>query len=70
MSTWNIWLRSLKGKLLELRERKYTFRIYYAFYKEKIIVFLVAGDNKSHQDKDIELARKRLKKLISGDIKL
>ena len=55
--------RSLKQGLFELRERKYGYRIYYTFSSNKIILLLHAGDKKS-QDKDILVARKRLKELI------
>ena len=57
--------RSLKKGLFELRERKYGFRIYYTFFKNKIILMLHAGDKKS-QNKDIDLARERLFKLTSN----
>lgn len=55
--------RSLKKGIFELRERTYGFRIYYAFLPNKIIIMLHAGNNKT-QDKDIEIARGRLAKLI------
>jgi len=60
--------RSLKQKLFELRERKYSFRIYYAFLPNKIILMLHAG-NKKTQDKDIEIARVRLAELTRDEEK-
>lgn len=54
--------RSLKKGLFELRERKYGFRIYYAFLKNKIILMMHAGDKRT-QDRDIDIARERLKQL-------
>lgn len=60
--------RSLKKGLFELRERKYGFRVYYAFLPKKIILMLSAG-NKKTQDKDIEIARKRLAELVSDEEK-
>jgi putative addiction module killer protein len=52
--------RTLGKGLFELRERNYGFRIYYCFYKNKIIILLHAGD-KSSQQNDIKIARTRLK---------
>lgn len=57
--------RSLKKGLFELRERKYGFRIYYAFLHNKVIILLHAGDKKT-QDRDIDIARGRLDEL-TGD---
>lgn len=54
--------RSLGKGLFELRERKYGYRIYYAFDADKVIILLYAGD-KNSQDKDIDIARERLAKL-------
>lgn len=54
--------RSLGQGLCELRERHFGYRIYYSFMQEHIIILLNAGD-KSSQQKDILLARKRLSKL-------
>ncbi len=51
--------RTLGKGLFELRERNYGFRIYYCFYKNKIIILLHAGD-KSNQQNDIKIARTRL----------
>jgi putative addiction module killer protein len=45
--------------LFELRERNHGFRIYYGFYKNKIIILLNAGD-KGSQKNDIKIARERL----------
>lgn len=58
--------RSLKKGLFELRERKYGFRVYYAFLKNKIIILLHAGDKKT-QDRDIEIARGRLDELTRDE---
>lgn len=55
--------RSLKDGLLELRERKYGFRIYYTFLKNKIILMMHAGDKKT-QTRDINIARHRLDQII------
>ena len=51
--------RALGDGLFELRERKYGYRIYYGFNGRHIIVLLAAG-NKTSQEKDIALARRRL----------
>lgn len=58
--------RSLKQGLFELRERKYGFRIYYTFLKNKIILMMQAGDKKT-QDRDINIARERLNQLTRED---
>jgi len=58
--------RSLKKGLFELRERKYGFRIYYTFLKNKIILMMHAGDKKT-QAKDIDIARERLNQLIRDE---
>ena len=58
--------RSLKKGLFELRERKYGFRIYYGFLRDKIIIMLHAG-NKKTQNKDIDIARQRLDQLIRDE---
>jgi putative addiction module killer protein len=58
--------RSLKKRLFELRERKYGFRVYYTFSKNKIILMMHAGDKKT-QDRDIEIARNRLNQLICDE---
>lgn len=54
--------RSLKNGLFELRERQYGLRIYYTFFRDKIILLLAAG-NKKTQKKDIDAARHRLDNL-------
>jgi putative addiction module killer protein len=51
--------RALGKGLFELREQRYGIRIYYGFYREKIIILLHAGD-KSKQQNDIKIARSRL----------
>jgi len=56
--------RSLKKGLFELRDRKYGFRIYYTFLKNKIILMMQAGD-KHTQGGDIDIARERLNQLTS-----
>lgn len=57
--------RPLGKGLFELRERRYGLRIYYGFYKTRIIVLLVAGD-KSTQSRDITVAREILLQLEKG----
>lgn len=54
--------KSLGKGLFELRERRYGYRIYYAFQGDRVIILLTAGD-KSSQKNDIERARKRLDEL-------
>ena len=54
--------KALGDKLFELREQKYGYRIYYGFKESKIIIILTAGD-KTNQDRDIKLARKRLSQI-------
>jgi len=56
--------RALGKGLFELREQRYGFRIYYGFYKDKIIILLHAGD-KSKQQSDIKIARARLVQIQS-----
>jgi putative addiction module killer protein len=51
--------KSLGKGLFELRERKYGYRVYYAFDQGKVIVLLQAGD-KSSQKRDISIAREML----------
>jgi putative addiction module killer protein len=58
--------RTLGKGLFELREGKFGYRIYYTFLKNTVIVLLQGGD-KSSQQRDIIVARKRLTKLL-GDI--
>ncbi len=58
--------RSLGKGLFELRERRYGYRIYYTFFREKTIILLEAGD-KSTQKNDIKKARVRLIKVGRGD---
>ena len=57
--------KSLGGGLFELRERKFGYRIYYAFDHGKLVVLLQAGD-KSSQQRDIRLAREALAKYKEG----
>lgn len=54
--------KSLGQGLFELREQRYGFRIYYGFMKNCVIM-LVAGGNKSTQERDIKIARLRLESL-------
>ena len=56
--------RPLEQGLFELRERRYSLRIYYGFRAGRIIVLLVGGD-KSTQESDIKVARRRLKQLTT-----
>ena len=58
--------RTLKKGLFELRERRYGFRVYYAFLRNRIILMLHAGDKKA-QDKDIDIARQRLDQLMRDE---
>lgn len=51
--------KALGKGLFELREQRYGYRIYYGFYKNKIIILLHAGD-KNKQENDIKIARSRL----------
>lgn len=51
--------RSLGKGLFELRERQFGYRVYYCFQGDRVIILLAAGNKKS-QEKDIEVARKRL----------
>lgn len=52
--------RALGDGLFELRERRFGYRIYYGFKGNNIIILVAAGDKKS-QEKDIKIARERLK---------
>jgi putative addiction module killer protein len=49
--------------LFELRERRYGYRIYYCFSARSIVVLLAVGDKKS-QERDIKVARERLKEIM------
>ena len=51
--------KALGQGLFELREQKYGYRIYYGFQGKLLILLLTAGD-KTSQDRDIKVARKRL----------
>ncbi len=51
--------RSLGKGLFELRERQFGYRVYYCFGDDRRIILLAVGSKKS-QEKDIEVARKRL----------
>lgn len=51
--------KSLGDGLFELRERKYGLRLYYMFRGNKVVILLQGGD-KSTQEKDIKIARKRM----------
>lgn len=57
---------SLRKGLFELRERKFGYRIYYAFLPNKVIIMLHAGNKKS-QNKDIKTARQRLDEFIRNE---
>jgi len=54
--------KSLGKGLFELRERRFGYRIYYAFFNNRIIILLHAGA-KSSQRNDIKIARSRLEKI-------
>jgi putative addiction module killer protein len=58
--------RALGKGLFELRERKFGYRIYYTFLKNRVILLLQGGD-KSSQQKDIRIARERLARLLGGN---
>lgn len=51
--------KALGKGLFELRERKFGFRLYYSFLRNREVILLHAGD-KSSQGKDIKIARRRL----------
>ena len=53
--------RSLGQGLFELKERKFGYRIYYAFDQGSVIVLLHAGD-KTSQERHIRVARDLLVK--------
>lgn len=57
--------KSLGKGLFELRERRYGYRIYYAFSANKNITMLHVG-KKSSQAKDIRISRNRLAELSRG----
>ncbi|HJZ23159.1 MAG TPA: type II toxin-antitoxin system RelE/ParE family toxin [Candidatus Babeliales bacterium] len=48
--------------LFELRERRFGYRIYFAF-KDNATIILLAGGNKKSQVNDIKIARNRLQKI-------
>lgn len=54
--------RSLGDGIFELRERKYGYRIYYTYAKNKIIILLYAGI-KDTQDHDIIKAKYLVNKI-------
>lgn len=54
--------KSLGKGLFELRERRFGYRVYYAFQGKRVIILLAAGD-KTSQSNDIAKARKRLEEL-------
>lgn len=60
--------KPLGASLFELRERRYGYRIYYAFHGKLVIILLAAGD-KSSQTRDIKVARERLTRIIQGSKK-
>lgn len=57
--------KALGKGLFELRERRYSLRIYYTFHNAQLIILLTAG-NKTSQEKDIKTARERLLILAKG----
>ena len=57
--------KALGRGLFELRERRFGYRIYYTFLVSSIVLLHV-GD-KTKQDKDIKIARKRLIELLIGE---
>lgn len=60
--------KALGDKLFELRERRFGYRVYYTFQGNKVIILLTAGD-KSTQEKDIKVARKRIDVLVKREVK-
>lgn len=60
--------KALGQKLFELRERRYGYRIYYAFNGRQIIILLAAG-NKATQRNDIKTARERVNMLLKHGVK-
>ncbi len=60
--------RALGDKLFELRERRFGYRVYYTFQGNKVIILLAAGD-KSTQERDIKVARKRISVLVKREVK-
>ncbi|MBN2689917.1 MAG: type II toxin-antitoxin system RelE/ParE family toxin [Gammaproteobacteria bacterium] len=54
--------RALGDGLFELRERRYGYRIYYIFCKNKEILLLHVGDKKT-QVVDIKVARTKLNRM-------
>lgn len=59
--------KALGRGLFELRERRFGYRIYYAFQNKCLIILLAAGD-KTSQEKDIKMARQRLSKLSGEEL--
>ena len=55
--------KSLGGWLFELRERRFSLRLYYCFHDKRVIMILHGG-GKSSQSDDIEKARGLLKMLL------
>jgi putative addiction module killer protein len=58
--------RSLGKKLLELRESRFGYRIYYMFHEGRMVILLAAGD-KSTQQHDIKVARQRLAEVLKNN---
>lgn len=54
--------KALGQGLFELRESQYGCRVYYCFNGKRLIV-LIAGGDKTSQDRDIKIARERLLKI-------
>lgn len=57
--------RALGDRLFELREKSFGLRIYYTYQGSKIILLVAAG-KKDTQERDIKLARRRIKALLRG----
>jgi putative addiction module killer protein len=58
--------KALGDGLFESRERRYGYRIYYAFHDNLLVILLAAGDKKS-QTRDIRIARLRLYELLEDE---
>lgn len=57
--------KALGDRLFELREKSFGLRIYYTYQRSKIILLVAAG-KKDTQERDIKLARRRIKALLRG----
>lgn len=58
--------RALGGGLFELREMSFGLRLYYGLLGGRVVL-LVAGGNKSSQQRDIRTARQRLNQALEDE---